>query len=134
MTTFSEFDPVKRKRGFVLFCSMLAWCLGLVFFRVERTGSDYFLFLIWNLFLACIPLFASRLLWVAHRRRVPDVVQLGLLAIWLLFLPNAPYILTDLIHLRPGSPRLYWYDLAMLLSFAGAGLLLGYSSMFDVHK
>jgi uncharacterized membrane protein len=117
-----------------LFCGMLAWCVGLIFFRIEHTGSEYFLFLIWNLFLACVPLFASRLLQAAHARRIPDVLQLGLLAVWLVFLPNAPYILTDLIHLHPGPARLYWYDLAMLLSCGGVGLLLGYSSMFDVHR
>jgi uncharacterized membrane protein len=134
MRAFSEIEQVKQQRGLVLFFSMLAWCVGLIYFRVEHTGSDYFLFLIWNLFLACIPVFASRLLRLAHQRRVPDVAQLALLAVWLLFLPNAPYIVTDLIHLQPGSTRLYWYDLTMLLSCAGVGLVLGYSSLIDVHK
>jgi uncharacterized membrane protein len=39
-----------------------------------------------------------------------------------------------MVHLTPGSPTLYWYDLGMLLSCALTGLLLGYSSMFDVHR
>jgi uncharacterized membrane protein len=117
-----------------MFCAMFAWCAGLVFFRVQRTGSEYFLFMIWNLFLACIPLFASRLLQVAHQKRIPDVAQLGLVAVWLAFLPNAPYVITDLIHLQHGPTLLYWFDLAMLLSCGAVGLLLGYSSMFDVHR
>jgi uncharacterized membrane protein len=128
-------ERLRSQPGLVWFCGMLAWCVGLVFFRIERTGSHYFLFMIWNLFLACIPLFASRLLQMAHARKIPDWVQLLLLAVWLAFLPNAPYVITDLIHLQPGpSSRLYWYDLAMLLSCGGVGLILGYSSLFDVHR
>jgi uncharacterized membrane protein len=112
---------------------MLAWCLGLICFRVERTGSEKFLFLIWNMFLACIPLFASRLLHAAHQRRIADVWQLLLLAVWLLFLPNAPYVITDLIHLQATTTRLYWYDMALLLSCGAVGLMLGYASTLDVH-
>jgi uncharacterized membrane protein len=56
-----------------------------------------------------------------------------LFAFWLLFLPNAPYILTDLLHLTAKSPAPPWYDLALLLSCAGTGLLLGYLSLLDVH-
>ncbi|MET0499809.1 MAG: DUF1361 domain-containing protein [Steroidobacteraceae bacterium] len=134
MSKVRPLERIRQQPGIVLFCCMLAWCCGLIFFRVKRTGSEYFLFLIWNLFLACIPLFASRLLQAAHTRRIPDVIQLLLLAVWLVFLPNAPYILTDLIHLEQGPTRLYWYDMAMLLSCGGVGLLLGYSSMFDVHR
>jgi uncharacterized membrane protein len=127
-------EQPKQQQSLALVCGMLAWCVGLVFFRIQRTGSEYFLFMIWNLFLACIPLFASRLLQIAHAKRIPDVVQIGLVAVWLAFLPNAPYVITDLIHLEPGPTRLYWFDLAMLLSCGAAGILLGYSSLFDVHR
>jgi uncharacterized membrane protein len=134
MKVLKAMDQMRQQPGLVLFCCLIAWCVGLIFFRIERTGSEYFMFLIWNLFLACIPVFASRLLQAAHARKIPDVVQLALLAVWLVFLPNAPYILTDLIHLQPGPTRLYWYDMAMLLSCGGVGLMLGYSSLFDVHR
>lgn len=117
-----------------LFSALLAWCVALVGVRVEWSGSGHFLFLIWNLFLAWIPLFASRLLRAAHHRRAADITQLSLLAIWLLFLPNAPYVLTDLVHLQRGIGKFFWFDLAMLLSAACTGLLLGYASLLDVHK
>lgn len=125
---------VTRPQRLVFFCALLAWCVALIGFRVQRTGSAEFLFLIWNLFLACIPLLASRVLRAAHERKASDALQLGLFAVWLLFLPNAPYILTDLIHLQPNPTGMFWYDLAVLLSAAGTGLLLGYSSLFDVQK
>jgi uncharacterized membrane protein len=61
------------------------------------------------------------------------IIQLPLFSLWLLFLPNAPYILTDILHLTRASHAPAWYDLALLLSCAGTGLLLGYLSLIDVQ-
>jgi len=133
-----EITPARRRGELVLLGVLLAWSVALVGTRVVRTGSDYFLFMIWNLFLACVPLVASRLLRAAHRAKASDAAQLLLVAVWLLFLPNAPYILTDLVHLKHSYQEsyavLYWYDMGMLLSCAGTGMVLGYLSLFDVHK
>jgi uncharacterized membrane protein len=123
-----------RLQGTALIGGLLAWSVALVLLRVVWTQTGYYLFLLWNLFLAVVPLFASALLRKAAARNAPDAVQLLLLVLWLLFLPNAPYILTDLVHLTPDGSRLYWYDLGMVLSCAGTGLLLGYLSLFDVHE
>jgi uncharacterized membrane protein len=123
-----------KNKTAILLGALIAWCVTLVAFRVQRTSSDYFLFLIWNLFLACVPMVASRALLIVHGRRGSDRTQLGLVALWLLFLPNAPYILTDIVHLRSSTPLLYWFDAMMILSFAGTGLLIGYLSLFDVHE
>lgn len=113
---------------------LLAGSVVLVMLRAMWTQSGYYLFLLWNLFLAVVPLLASSLLRKAAGRNATDSVQLALLALWLLFLPNAPYILTDIVHLNPDGSRLYWYDLGMVLCCAGTGLLLGYASLFDVHE
>ena len=121
-------------RGFTLSALVLAWCLGLVAVRVFRTGSPYFLFLVWNLFLACVPLAASRTLALMNRRGVSTWVQGTLFCLWLLFLPNAPYIVTDLVHVAPPTGVLSWYDSGMVLSCAGAGLLLGYLSLRDMQQ
>lgn len=51
----------------------------------------------WNLFLAVVPLALSVWLFRPHR---PRTFFWWLVAcIWLAFLPNAPYVLTDIIHL-----------------------------------
>lgn len=113
---------------------LLAGSVALVLIRAMWTHSGYYLFLLWNLFLAVVPLFASALLRRAALRNASDLTQVVLLGLWLLFLPNAPYILTDLVHLDPDGSRLYWYDLGMILSCAGTGLLVGYASLFDVHE
>ena len=57
-----------------------------------------------------------------------------LLAIWLGFLPNAFYIISDLIHLQSSGEASILYDIAMITSFVINGLILGYISVYVVHK
>lgn len=113
---------------------VLAWCLGLIAVRVLRTGSPHLLFLVWNLFLACIPLASARALAAMSRGRAPGWAQCLVFGLWLLFLPNAPYIVTDLVHLSRPAGIVFWYDLGTLLSCAGAGVLIGYLSLLDVQQ
>lgn len=121
-------------RRTILLTALFLWCAALLALRMERTGTMRFGFLVWNLFLAFVPLVASSLLAIADRRRSPTIVQAGCFALWLVFLPNAPYILTDLIHLRHRPPVPLWYDLALILSYALTGLLLGYTSLAVVQR
>lgn len=100
-------------------------------FRTIYSLDTYFLFMIWNLMLALVPLAASRyLLWRNEPPR--DKVSFVVLIVWLLFFPNAPYLITDLFHLyeRAGAPA--WLDMFMLFSFAWNGLLIAYVSMRDI--
>ena len=122
---------VKR---FVLVSMLLFWCASMIAVRLERTGSGYYRFLIFNLILAGVPLFFSTVLLIATHRRFHWMVQLPLYVLWLLFLPNAPYILTDILHLTRASHAPAWYDLALLLSCAGTGLLMGFLSLVDVQE
>lgn len=112
------------------FTALLAWCGVLLVLRAWRAQNLVYFFLVWNLFLAAIP-FAAALL---YERTKGFVTQLATLAVWLLFLPNAPYILTDFIHLRPRPPVPLWFDILLLLSAAGTGLLLGYGSVMIVQR
>ena len=101
--------------------------------RAWRAGAPAYFFLCWNLFLAGIPAGASILF--AHEAG-PRGSRAGAwvwFAVWLLFLPNAPYLVTDFIHLHPRPPVPLWFDIALLTSFAGAGLMLGWGSVAEVH-
>ena len=112
---------------------LLCWCAALVVVRIDRTGSGYYRFLITNLVLACVPLLLSTVLRIAAHWRLHWTILLVLLSLWLLFLPNAPYMLTDILHLTRASHAPAWYDLALLLSCAGTALLVGYLSLIDVQ-
>lgn len=116
------------------FTALLSWCAALLALRVARADSFLFSFLIWNLFLAAIPFAASLAFEVLDRYRRVRPLQWVCFAVWLLFLPNAPYIITDFIHLKHRPPIPLWYDVLMLLSCAGAGMLLGYASVMIVHR
>jgi len=106
-----------------------ALCVATVEFRGHHTGDPYYRFLIWNLVLAWAP-FAFALAAYAGARRGGGsaVVVFGVL--WLLFFPNAPYLLTDFIHLSESPSAPLWYDALMLASFAWTGLLLGFASLY----
>ncbi|HEX6084084.1 MAG TPA: DUF1361 domain-containing protein [Thermoanaerobaculia bacterium] len=112
------------------FAALLAWCVGLLAMRSMRSQNAVFFFLIWNLFLAAIPFVAAEVFARAkwHLARWPAFV------VWLLFLPNAPYIVTDFIHLRARPPVPLWFDVLLLISCAGTGLLLGYGSVMLVQR
>ena len=128
-------QPFTRARLTLVFvlATSVALSVILVVSRVLMTGRLLFLFLIWNLFLALIPFAISTMLGIAKGPlRARLLVPVG--AAWLLFFPNAPYILTDLFHLerRAGVP--FWYDLALILSCAWNGLMLAYASLADMQR
>ncbi|MEP1853967.1 DUF1361 domain-containing protein, partial [Nonlabens ulvanivorans] len=72
--------------------------------RIKITHDFYMLFLVWNLFLAILPYVIS--LWLetsiasTYYKRTHKWFTIPIFTIWLLILPNAPYIITDLIHIR----------------------------------
>jgi len=123
------------RRIAVFFALVLAsgFCVALVAARAWHAGFDGYRFLVWNLVLAWIPFVLALAFYDGHRRgRGP--VTLGLTGVlWLLFLPNAPYMVTDLVHLGRIDGAPLWYDGAMLAAFAGTGLLLGLGSLVLVH-
>lgn len=117
----------------ILFFLTTALCVTLVVFRVQYTAKITFVFLVWNIFLALIPYAISTLLVLYHEKLRNRWLLLLPFVTWLCFFPNAPYILTDLFHLKPRAGVPFWYDLALILFFAWNGLMLGYASLLDIH-
>ena len=96
----------------------------------ETRGHDG---LAWNLFLAWIPFALSLVVYARSRAgaRLRELALLGLL--WLVFFPNAPYLLTDLKHIGGGVRVPMLYDVLLLSANAWTGLLLGLTSLFLIH-
>ncbi|BAO76613.1 DUF1361 domain-containing protein [Winogradskyella sp. PG-2] len=100
--------------------------------RIKLNKSFFYLFLIWNVFLAIIPFVITMYL---NSKQNLSRLKLGLwFFAWLVFLPNAPYIVTDLIHFRISNDNMLWLDVLVVLSFALSGLFLFYLSIHDMQR
>lgn len=112
--------------------STLALLLGfsfvVVYFRYHQTGVAIFRFFWWNLLLALIPWGASEAL---GRSRWADWM---LLVIAVLFLPNAPYMITDMFHLRSRAEFPLWYDTLLIFWFAAVGVALFYVALYNLVR
>lgn len=108
----------------------LALLVTLIVGRMVWHDSLHFGFLLWNLFLACIPMLASHLI---HAIRKP-LAAYACGGFWLLFFPNSAYLLTDIIHLhiRPGPA--FWLDVAILFGAALFGIVLSVRSLQQVES
>ncbi len=110
-----------------------ALCVSIVEFRTRYKHDSFYRFLDWNLFLAWVPVaFALGTYECTRYGRGFGATVLGLL--WLLFFPNAPYMLTDFIHLQESPTTPLWYDGLMLSSFAWTALLLGFFSLYLMQE
>lgn len=105
--------------------------VALVIARMLVTRDLHHTFLIWNLFLAWLPLVFALVACDQFRSGRNNRWRLGALGgAWLLFFPNAPYIFTDLIHVVYRSHRHFWVDLLLILICAMTGLVLGFVSLY----
>ena len=116
---------------FLLLTAASLICICLVAERFYYTGTRHYIMLVWNLGLAWIPFILAYLAYILSWRRKLVYFVIPVFAfLWLIFFPNAPYILTDLQHLNQSSPAsLVWYDVIMLVWFSWTGMLLGIVSL-----
>jgi uncharacterized membrane protein len=110
----------------------IGFAFTLLLFRMQITGSFFYLFLVWNLFLAGIPFAITQFFKRSSKLRSLKLISYSGFVAWLLFLPNSPYIITDLVHLNLDHSKLMWLDLFLVFTFAFNGLLLGLLSMLDM--
>lgn len=130
--------------------SSIACIMGVT--RVILTKEVTFLFLVWNLFLCWVPFLISVVIYrscVTSRIKNNKLFILILGLVWLLFFPNAPYMITDYIHfsyidfLVPpeniyssfaiNNDFIIWYDFILFSLFIFTGFLIGLYSMFLIH-
>jgi uncharacterized membrane protein len=124
----------RRVATFFAFVLASGLCGGLLFVRSVETGSSEYRFLVWNLFLAWVPFLLALAVYDANRRGAAPAWQLVLAAGWLLFLPNAPYIVTDFLHVGVIGGAPIWFDASLVAAFAATGVMLGLGSLLLVQS
>src|SRR5438132_12741858 len=98
--------------------------LGLFVLRIIATNTTQYWFLFWNLLLAWVPVLFAWLLIKSlrgHSWREPLPILLTLL--WLTFLPNSFYLMSDLIHLQSTGDIGILFDAVLFLSCIWNGLV-----------
>ena len=135
---FSKLAEHKYKFGiFVLLLAASAVSVALALFRMTRSDSLNYRFLVWNLILAWIPFLFAAIAYASAITRKPIMyIVIFVCAIaWLIFFPNAPYILTDFQHLTvPDRQVPVWFDVILLIWFAWTALLLGIVSLYLMQE
>jgi uncharacterized membrane protein len=149
-TLLEGYSKKKLLDFFLLLAVSSLGCLVFVILRIIFTGRGIFSFLVWNLFLAWIPLGVSLFILLLNpgkeSGRPLKTIAIVLSFVWLIFYPNAPYILTDIVHLlRLGmyyrdmnelvtANALIWYDIILNAAFAITSHVLGLFSLLFMHK
>jgi uncharacterized membrane protein len=108
--------------------------MGLFGYGAWRNHSLDSVYLTWNLFLAWLPLFlAVRLMEVLKRKLWSSWEALATSFLWIAFLPNSFYLISDFIHLQEVQRGDILYDAVMFTSFVSTGVVLGFSSLYLIH-
>lgn len=112
------------------------FCLALFSLRVFRAHSFTYRYLIWNLFLAWLPALGAFAAHNLHQRRtwINWLLVCACAIFWLAFFPNAPYLITDIMHLRQNTIVPLWFDLLLFVAFAWTGFFLGLISLLLMQE
>lgn len=130
MPTLHSLHRVLLQRSFYPLLLATALSSALLLGRVRLSGTPGYIFLFWNIFLAWVPYLVSLAMTALHQQAPLRRWTLALLgAIWFCFLPNAPYLITDLMHLRHNADAPLIYDVGMLASVAWTGTFLAVASL-----
>jgi uncharacterized membrane protein len=131
---FKVLKETNRLHETVFMGALTLLCFTLSVFRSIYSGTRFFFFLNSNLFLAFIPWALTSISMIKPVIQKSKIIVFLILGFWMLFFPNAPYILTDLFYLRRQTTMPIWFDLVMILSFAWTGLLFGFLSLWDIER
>ena len=117
---------------FILLNAACAVCIFLVAARVAYTDTRNHIGLIWNLFLAWIPFILAYIAHSVSWQRIWLYLIIPIVSfLWLIFFPNAPYMLTDLQDLsRRAAGAPLWYDVIIVVWCSWTAMLLGIVSLY----
>jgi len=116
--------------------TLSAACLGLLLAEATYNHAMLHSYLAWDLVLAWVPLvLASNIDRSLNRGQSWSGWQmLGLSVIWLVFLPNSFYLVSDFVHLSELTPDQLLIGTVVLSAFAFAGVSLGIASLYLIHR
>lgn len=123
---------LNRKQDTAVWLASLV-AITLLLLRVKLTHSMYLLFLIWNLFLAIIPFILSSSIQNNFFNKSKKIQNSIYAFVWLLFIPNTFYILTDFTHLHFENTFQFGLDILIISSFSFAGFYVGLLSLQHIH-
>jgi uncharacterized membrane protein len=123
-----------NKKHNIALLIMIIYSMSLLIIRAKITQTVFLFFLIWNLFLAIIPYLIMIYLKTLNYNSTNKLKSYLMILIWIVFLPNSFYIITDLIHLSKSDQSTFWYDLILIGSFSIVGFFLGIQSIFEFEK
>jgi uncharacterized membrane protein len=123
-----------RRVGVIASLAVLSlFVVAMIVVRILYTRTPEHSGIAWNLVLAWIPFGLALIVYERARTGLLTPAWAGVGVLWLLFLPNAPYIVTDLKHVGTGDGVPVLYDVLLLSAAAWTGLLLGLTSLFLMH-
>jgi uncharacterized membrane protein len=106
-----------------------AFIISMLVCRWLYSETRAYVFLLWNLFLAWIPFQIS----LSLKPNISKTKSVILIGVWLLFFPNALYIITDLIHLEQRQNIPVWYDAVLLFTVSLVGLIMAMASLYNIE-
>ncbi|MGZ0040640.1 DUF1361 domain-containing protein [Paenibacillus ottowii] len=122
-------------------------CFGLIKYLQSTSGTRMYQFLYWDIFLAWVPVFISLLMVALTKLRnakAKNILLFFAAWIWLFFLPNALYLVTELLHafrfydVNPDTRfwlnTQFWLIVFTSFSAAGMGLFLTSLCVLMIHR
>jgi len=126
--------PAERRYLFGLGVATLM-SLGFVVASSMSVNELTYPYLVWNLFLAWLPLvFAIWLRHILSYKLWSSWEAVIVTCVWLALLPNSFYMVSDFIHLAELTPDQVLLGAVTFTSFVFTGLCLGVSSLYLVHR
>lgn len=108
----------------------IVFTMSLLLVRFFYSSTLDYRFYGWNTFLAVIPYVASTQ--ILKWKKI-NFSALIILTVWLLFFPNAPYLITDILHYEERPPVPFWFDILLVMSATWNGLILGIVSLINIE-
>lgn len=124
------FKKIPFIRENLILLLFLLFCSAFLAFRAQQYSFEHaWPLLSRNLLLATIPYFCAVFIYKCYLDRPRNIFFIISLLLWLLFYPNALYLITDFIYLKQQLGVPLWFDILLFFSYAWTGLILGLASL-----